>query len=90
MKAASGIIHRAKAREPVKSMILPVLRIYERYHQLNKEWEDYMINFEEELAKFRPSEEISQNSDEAVHDKSTDLSDIMMEILKQMNETAKG
>ncbi len=49
-----------------------------------------MINFEEELAKFRPSEEISQNKDEAVHDKSTDLSDIMMEILKQMNETTKS
>ncbi|MBQ7433874.1 MAG: hypothetical protein IJV50_10535 [Lachnospiraceae bacterium] len=49
-----------------------------------------MIDFEEELAKFRPSEEISKERDEAENDKSTDLSDILTELLKQINEAAKS
>lgn len=46
-----------------------------------------MINFEEELAKFRPSQEVTQDSDDAVHDKSTDLSDILMQLLQQVGES---
>lgn len=49
-----------------------------------------MIDYEEELAKFRPSEEISKERDEVENDKSTDLSDILTELLKQINEAAKS
>ena len=49
-----------------------------------------MINFEEESAKFRPSEEISKERQETENDQAADLSEILTELLQQMTETAKS
>lgn len=42
-----------------------------------------MINFEEELAKFRPSLEIDQTEKAILSDKMTDITDIMVELLEK-------
>ena len=41
------------------------------------------INFEEELSKFRPSREVEQAEDAIVNMNLKDMTDIMMEILKE-------
>lgn len=41
-----------------------------------------MINFEEELRKFRPSTEVDQ-AEEKIRRETTDMTDLMMEILKE-------
>lgn len=46
-----------------------------------------MINFEEELAKFKPSMEISQAQEEGKAAQITDLTDIMIQLMSQKVET---
>ena len=41
-----------------------------------------MINFEEELAKFKPSKEVEQAEDVIVNMNLRDMTDIMLELLK--------
>ncbi|MCR5789334.1 MAG: hypothetical protein K6G83_05530 [Lachnospiraceae bacterium] len=47
-----------------------------------------MINFEEELQKFKPSMEIDQIEDVVSHQTLTDMTDIMLEMLKHEKEAA--
>lgn len=42
-----------------------------------------MINFEEELKKFHPSLEIDEAEDAIYNSNTTDITDIMIEILKE-------
>ena len=42
-----------------------------------------MINFEEELSKFKPSKEVEQAEDVIVNMNLRDMTDIMLEILKE-------
>ncbi|MGN0298421.1 MAG: hypothetical protein ACI4C1_04435 [Lachnospiraceae bacterium] len=41
-----------------------------------------MINFEEELAKFKPSKEIDKAMQDAKQEKSLSMSDILAEVMK--------
>ena len=41
-----------------------------------------MINFDEEIAKFKPSLEISQIEDSLVQSDITDMQDILLEMIK--------
>lgn len=45
-----------------------------------------MINFEEELERFKPSLEVEAVSDAIVKSDMTDMTDIMMEIMKEIKE----
>ena len=45
-----------------------------------------MIDFEEELAKFRPSKEIEQAEDIIMNMDLRDMTDIMLEILKDKEQ----
>lgn len=45
-----------------------------------------MINFEEELAKFKPSKEVEQAEDVIVNMNLRDMTDIMQEILKEKEQ----
>ncbi|MCI8276193.1 MAG: hypothetical protein HFI66_11420 [Lachnospiraceae bacterium] len=45
-----------------------------------------MLNFEEELAKFKPSRDIDQVEDTIVNRDITDVTDIMVEFLKEQLE----
>ncbi|MCJ7837219.1 hypothetical protein MUB23_17730 [Cuneatibacter sp. NSJ-177] len=45
-----------------------------------------MINFEEELSKFKPSKEIEQAEDVIVNMNLRDMTDIMLEILKEKEQ----
>ena len=45
-----------------------------------------MLNFEEELAKFKPSRDIDQVEDMIVNRDITDVTDIMVEFLKEQYE----
>lgn len=47
---------------------------------------NYMLNFEEELAKFKPSRDIDQVEDTIVNRDITDVTDIMVEFLKEQYE----
>ncbi len=49
-----------------------------------------MINFEEELSKFRPSLEVDQTEKAIMNDKMTDLTDILQEILEEKNAQPSG
>ena len=42
-----------------------------------------MINFEEELAKFKPSLEVDETEKAILNDNMTDLTDILQELLEQ-------
>ena len=42
-----------------------------------------MIDFEEEIAKFRPSTEVDQTEDIILHTPLKDMTDLMLEILKE-------
>ncbi len=44
------------------------------------------INFEEEIEHFKPSLEVEEIGDAIVKSDLTDMSDIMMELLKNMKE----
>lgn len=45
-----------------------------------------MINFEEELSKFKPSLEVEE-AEEAIYDRDlTDMTDIMQEIIKEARQ----
>ncbi len=48
-----------------------------------------MINFEEELAKFEPSQEITQVEDTVLNDKMADITDIMKELLEEVKQQKK-
>ena len=52
--------------------------------------EERMINFEEELSKFRPSLEVDQTEKAIMNDKMTDLTDILQEILEEKNAQPSG
>ena len=45
-----------------------------------------MIHFEEELAKFKPSPEIDEADDLIMSDNMTDMTDLMVQLLKEMRE----
>ncbi|MCI9568597.1 MAG: hypothetical protein HFG14_01660 [Lachnospiraceae bacterium] len=45
-----------------------------------------MINFEEEIERFRPSLEVEAVSDTIMKSDITDMADIMMEIMKEIRE----
>ncbi len=45
-----------------------------------------MINFEEEIARFKPSLEVEDVEDAIVKADLTDMTDIMMELLKGIKE----
>ncbi len=45
-----------------------------------------MIDFEEELNKFRPSKEVDQAEDAIVNMNLQDMTDIMVEILKEKDK----
>ncbi len=45
-----------------------------------------MINFEEELKKFHPSLEVDEAEDEIYNNNVPDLTDIMLELLKESEE----
>ena len=45
-----------------------------------------MINFEEEIQRFKPSLEVEEVEDAIVKSDLTDMSDIMMEMMKEMKE----
>ncbi|MBS6646442.1 hypothetical protein [Clostridium sp. chh4-2] len=45
-----------------------------------------MINFEEEIARFKPSLDVEEVEDAIVKSDLTDMSDIMMEMLKELKE----
>lgn len=48
--------------------------------------EDIMINFEEELEKFKPSLEISEAEEEIYNNNMTDINDIIKEILEEVKD----
>ena len=41
-----------------------------------------MINFEEELAKFKPTTDIEHLEDEILHRDMTDMADVLMQMLR--------
>ena len=45
-----------------------------------------IINFEEEIERFKPSLEVEEVGEAIVKSDLTDMSDIMMELLKHMKE----
>ncbi|MCD8053066.1 MAG: hypothetical protein LUE23_07015 [Lachnospiraceae bacterium] len=45
-----------------------------------------MINFDEELSKFRPSKEVEQAEDAIVNMNLKDMTDIMLEILREKEQ----
>lgn len=45
-----------------------------------------MIDFEEELAKFKPSKEVDQAQDTIINMDLRDMTDIMLEILKDKEQ----
>lgn len=45
-----------------------------------------MINFEEEIERFKPSLDVEDVEDAIVNSDLTDMSDIMMEMLKEVKE----
>ncbi len=45
-----------------------------------------MINFEEEIRRFKPSLEVEEIEDAIVKSDLTDMTDIMMEMMKEMKE----
>ena len=45
-----------------------------------------MINFEEELARFKPSKEVEQAEDVIMNTNLRDMTDIMQEILKEKEQ----
>ncbi len=49
-----------------------------------------MLNFEEELKKFEPSMEIEQIEDVVYNHTLTDMTDIMLELMKQEKEAANA
>ena len=48
-----------------------------------------MINFDEEVKKFRPTLEVDQAEDAIDHNDLKDISDIMQEMLRVAKETEK-
>ena len=45
-----------------------------------------MIDFEEEIQRFKPSLEVEAVSDAIIKSELTDMADIMMEIMKEIKE----
>ena len=56
---------------------------------LRKKWRINMINFEEELAKFKPSLEVEQTEDAILSEKMTDITDIMFELMEEMKKKSE-
>ena len=48
-----------------------------------QEESDMVINFDEELSKFRPSKEVEQAEDAIVNMNLKDMTDIMLELMKE-------
>lgn len=49
-----------------------------------------MINFEEELKKFKPSLEVDQAEDAIYHNDLKDMTDIMMELVSETKDMQKN
>lgn len=45
-----------------------------------------MIDFEEEIERFKPSLDIEEVEDAIVKNDLTDMTDVMMELIKEINE----
>lgn len=45
-----------------------------------------MIDFEEELAKFKPSLEVDETEKAILNEKMTDITDILQELMEQMKK----
>ena len=45
-----------------------------------------MIDFEEEIERFKPSLDIEEVEDAIVKSDMTDMTDVMMELIKEINE----
>lgn len=45
-----------------------------------------MINFDEELAKFKPSLEVDETEKAILNEKMTDITDILQELMEQMKK----
>jgi len=45
-----------------------------------------MIDFDEELAKFKPSKEIDQAQDAIINMDLTDMTDVMMELMREKEQ----
>ena len=45
-----------------------------------------MINFEEELAKFKPSLEVDETEKAILNENMTDMTDILQEMMEQMKK----
>ena len=45
-----------------------------------------MIDFDEEISRFQPSLEVEAVSDAIVKSDLTDMTDVMMELIKEINE----
>lgn len=50
------------------------------------EWRNNMLNFEEELEKFKPSLEVEQAEDVIYNNNLTDISDILKELINEKEE----
>ena len=50
------------------------------------EWRNNMLNFEEELEKFKPSLEVEQAEDVIYNNDLTDISDILKELINEKEE----
>lgn len=46
-----------------------------------------MINFDEEIKKFQPSLEVNETEDAIYNNSMTDLTDILMEMMKEAEDT---
>ena len=56
------------------------------YRTVRRYMEAVMINFDEEIKKFHPSLEVDEAEDEIYNNNITDLTDIMVEIMKEAKE----
>ena len=45
-----------------------------------------MINFEEELAKFKPSHEVDETEKAILNDKMVDITDILQELMNEIKK----
>lgn len=53
------------------------------YHRTSTKWGNTMINFEEELKKFKPSLEVEDIEEAVYHEDLTDIADIVREAVQQ-------
>lgn len=55
-------------------------------HYITKKWVNEMINYDEEIKKFQPSLEIDETEDAIYRNDTTDVTDIIDKIVKEIIE----